>query len=74
MLKAIIDRIELLPRSDGKGVDAMLLGDLAEILSPCEEALRKRKLPEAEGSGSLLKLVAGARTRRCQREFFQAAP
>jgi hypothetical protein len=37
--------------------------DLAEILSLCEEAPRKRKLPEAKGSGSQLSLVAGARNR-----------
>jgi hypothetical protein len=63
VLRGLIDRIELRPRSDAKGVDAVLHGDLAEILSLCEEAPRKRKLPEAKGSGSQLSLVAGARNR-----------
>ena len=64
MLRGLIDRIELRPRSDAKGVDAVLHGDLAEILSLCEEAPRIRKLPAAKGSGSQLSLVAGACNQR----------
>jgi len=59
VLRGLIDRIELRPRSDGKGVDAILHGDLAEILLLCEKAPRKSKLPGAGGSGSLLSVVAG---------------
>jgi site-specific DNA recombinase len=65
VLRGLIDRIELRPRSDAKGVDAVLHGDLAEILSLCEETPRKRKLPGAKGSGSQLSVVAGARNQRC---------
>ena len=32
ILRGLITRIELQPRSSGKGLDAMLFGDLAEIL------------------------------------------
>lgn len=60
VLRGLIDRIELRPRSEGKGVDAILHGNLAEILLLCEEAPRKSKLPGAGGSGSLLSVVAGA--------------
>ena len=63
VLRGLIDRIELRPRSDSKGLDALLHGDLAEILSLCDGDPRKRKLPGAGGSGSLLSVVAGARNR-----------
>jgi hypothetical protein len=38
VLRVLIDRIELLPRGDIKGVDAVLHGDLAEILAFCGES------------------------------------
>ena len=64
VLRGLIDRIELHPRSDSKGLDALLHGDLAEILSFCDGDPRKNKIPGAEGSGSLLSVVAGARNQR----------
>ena len=60
VLRGLIDRIELRPRRDSKGLDALLHGDLAEILSLCEGDPPKRRPPGAGGSGSLLSVVAGA--------------
>jgi site-specific DNA recombinase len=61
VLRSLVDRIELHPRSEGKGVDASLHGDLAQILVFCDEAHRAGKLPKAWASGSQLSVVAGAR-------------
>jgi site-specific DNA recombinase len=60
VLRSLIDRIELRPGRGGRGVEAMLHGDLAQILTLCEGADRSRKLPEAGTSGSQLSVVAGA--------------
>ena len=65
VLRSLVDRIELHPRRDGKGVDASLHGDLAQILVFCDEAHRTGKLPKAGASGSQLSVVAGARNQRC---------
>ena len=54
VLRSLIDRIELQSGSDGKSVDAMLHGDLAEILTICGEFDRRQKLPETRTSGSQL--------------------
>jgi hypothetical protein len=61
VLRSLIDRIELHPRPDGKGVDARLYGDLAEILAFCDESNRKEKLPKTRASRSQLSVVAGRR-------------
>ena len=58
-LRALIDRIELYPGGDGPGIDAVLHGDLAQILALCQSVESKRKLPRAVGSGSQLSVVAG---------------
>ena len=42
-LRSLIDCIELHPRSEGKSVDAVLDGDLAEILGPLRSHGRQRK-------------------------------
>jgi site-specific DNA recombinase len=61
----------LMPRAAGKGVDAVLYGDLARILQLCEAAeeksgTRKRKLPGQGGPGSQLSVVAGAGYHLCR--------
>ncbi len=61
IMRGLIDRIELRPREDGPGLQACLHGDLAQILTFCDGAKGKRKLPDPGGSGSQLSVVAGAR-------------
>jgi hypothetical protein len=56
----------LVPRASGKGLDAVLHGDLAHVLQLCAAAdekrgTRKRKLPGQDGPGSQSSVVAGAR-------------
>ena len=63
VLRSLIDRIELRPRGDGKGVDAELHGDLAEILAFCDGS--DGKSPKTAVSGSQLSVVAGTRNQRC---------
>ncbi|MGF1611087.1 MAG: hypothetical protein ACFCUQ_16905 [Kiloniellales bacterium] len=61
VLRALIDRIELLPRADGAGLNARLYGELAAILAFCAEDADKAKLPGAVGRpGSQVSVVAGA--------------
>jgi hypothetical protein len=65
VLRELIEKVVLLPRADGKGLDAVLHGDLARILQLCEAAdeksgSRKRKLPGQGGPGSQVSVVAGA--------------
>jgi DNA invertase Pin-like site-specific DNA recombinase len=62
ILRGLIDRIEIAPRKDGQGVDALLHGDLAQILAFCEGPDGK-KLPGTNAPGSQLSVVAGARNR-----------
>jgi site-specific DNA recombinase len=60
LIRSMIDRVDITPRADGGGVDAVLHGDLAAILAACGEAGDKRKLPGAvERPGSQLSVVAG---------------
>ena len=63
VLRSLIDRIELHPRDEGRGIAATLFGDLARILALCADPGRKKKLPKAAASGSQLSVVAGARNR-----------
>jgi site-specific DNA recombinase len=58
VLRSLIDRVELRPRDAGQGLDALLYGDLVEILGFCGKD-DKRKLPEGGPSGSQLSVVAG---------------
>ena len=59
VLRSLINRIELHPRSEGTGVDAVLYGELAKILAFCGSAERKGKLPRTPVLGSKLSVVAG---------------
>jgi site-specific DNA recombinase len=59
LMRSLIDRIELHPRDCGEGVDALLHGALAQILTLCVDVDGKRKLPKP---GSQLSVVAGARS------------
>ena len=45
MFRSLIDRVELRPRDKGQGLEALLYGDLVEILGFCDKD-EKRKLPE----------------------------
>ena len=63
ILRALIDRIELRPRKDDRGLDALLYGDLATILSFCEGGSDNDELPGGGSPGSQLSVVAGARNR-----------
>ena len=60
ILRALIDRIELRPRKDDRGLDALLYGDLATILSFCEGGSDNDELPGGGSPGSQLSVVAGA--------------
>jgi site-specific DNA recombinase len=62
VLRSLIDRVELRPRGTGQGLDALLYGDLVEILGFCGN--EKRQVPERSSSGSQLSVVAGARSQR----------
>ena len=60
LIRSMIDRVDLLPRSGGSGVDAVLHGDLAAILAACSGAQSTSKRPAAgERSGRQLSVVAG---------------
>jgi hypothetical protein len=54
VLRNVIDRVELLPRADGKRLDAYLYGELAAILALCEGGKHKQKLPRKAVPGSQL--------------------
>jgi hypothetical protein len=65
LIRSMIERVELVPAAESKGLDARLYGDLAAILAACEGA-QTRKLPGSVGSpGSQLSVVAGTRNQRC---------
>lgn len=63
VLRSLIDRIEMHPGSEGKSVDAVLYGDMAEIFALCAE--HKGKLTRTAVPGSQLSVVAGTRNQRC---------
>jgi site-specific DNA recombinase len=58
IIRSMIERVDLRPRPVGKGLDAVLHGDLAAILATCSEA-QKRQRP-GEGPERQLSVVAGA--------------
>jgi hypothetical protein len=60
LLRSLIDRVELRPRGSGQGLDALLFGDLAEILGFCGKD-ENRQVPKGSSSGSQLSVVAGTR-------------
>ena len=51
VFRSLVDRVELRPRHKGQGLEALLYGDLVEILGFCDKD-EKRKLPERMPSGS----------------------
>src|SRR5262245_13791121 len=57
VLRSLIDRVELRPRGTGLGLDALLYGDLVEILGFCGKD-KKKQLPEGKSSVSQLSVVA----------------
>jgi hypothetical protein len=62
VLRELIEKVVLLPRAGDKGLDAVLHGDLAQILQLCAAADqknggRKRKLPGQGRTGE--SVVAG---------------
>jgi hypothetical protein len=59
ILRGLIDRIELRPRTADKGLDALLYGDLAAILSLCEDGGTKKR-PGTNVPERQLSVVAGA--------------
>jgi site-specific DNA recombinase len=58
VLRALVERVELTPKADGSGVDAILYGDLARIFAVCGEAGTKKR-PAAGAEGRQLSVVAG---------------
>lgn len=51
LLRGLVERVELTPKPDGVGVDAILYGDLARIFAICAEADTK-KTPRGFGRGA----------------------
>ncbi|MCI4680511.1 recombinase family protein [Rhodoblastus acidophilus] len=60
LIRSMIDRIELCPRAEANGLDAILHGDLAAILAACAGAAQKENAPDLAISGRRLSVVAGA--------------
>ena len=69
VFRSFVDRVELRPRHQGQGLEALLYGDLVEILGFCDKD-EKRKLPEQTPSGSQLSVVAGTRNHLYRTKFF----
>jgi site-specific DNA recombinase len=59
VLRSMISRIELTPREDEPGLDALIHGDLAEILAICETEGLKQEHPALLEAGRQLSVVAG---------------
>lgn len=65
LIRSMIDRVVLAPNSSDKGLDAVLYGDLAEILNACAAA-KGTIAPKNNSLGkSQFSVVAGARNRHC---------
>ena len=60
LLRSMIEHVELLPRKEGKGLNAVLHGELAAILQVCTEAAGKGKRPASQEAGRQPSVVAGA--------------
>ena len=58
LIRSMIERVVLHPRNEGKGLNAELYGDLANILSACAGAQNKNALEQGL-TGRQLSLVAG---------------
>jgi hypothetical protein len=64
-LRRLIDKVVITPRA-GRGIEAVLHGDLAQLLAVCEAARADSKRPSGRfGAEGLLSVVAGARNRVC---------
>ena len=59
LIRSMIERVELRPRVEAKGLDAILHGDLAAILAACAAA-QKENAPDRVIAGRRLSVVAGA--------------
>ncbi|WP_247881348.1 recombinase family protein [Skermanella sp. TT6] len=59
-IAALIRRVVLTPRANALGLDAVLLGDLAEILALCADAGPNERRPAVGTAGRQVSVVAGA--------------
>jgi len=59
ILRSMIDRIELHPRSNAPGLDALIYGDLAQILGICDDEGQIQEHPAVVAAGCQLSVVAG---------------
>jgi site-specific DNA recombinase len=59
-IAALIRRVVLTPRADAPGLDAVLHGDLAEILALCDGAGPNDRRPAVGTAGRQVSVVAGA--------------
>ena len=60
LVRSMIERVDLVPRECGNGLDAVLHGELAAILKICAEATGKVKRPASKEAGRIPSVVAGA--------------
>ncbi|WPZ34048.1 recombinase family protein [Thalassobaculum sp. OXR-137] len=60
VLRSLIDRIVLMPRADGPGLDVKLHGNLAQILALSDACAQIHEHPAAVAVGCQLSVVAGA--------------
>ena len=58
VIRSMIERVDLHPRAGGKGLDAALYGDLANILAACAGA-KTAEAPAISRAGLQLSVVAG---------------
>ena len=61
LLRSLIERVDLFPRESGKGLDAVLHGELAAHFGAMHRGSRKsEKRPVSQETGRLPSMVAGA--------------
>ena len=60
ILRQMIDRIDLHPRTDALGLDVFIYGYLAEVLTICEVVPHNEEHPAAIAAECQLSVVAGA--------------
>lgn len=65
LLRAMIDKVVLMPRPAAGRLNAQLYGELAGILAACDEASSKRQQPASGEAGCQVSVVAGARNSLC---------
>jgi site-specific DNA recombinase len=59
LIRAMIEKVELHPRAEGRGLDAVLFGDLAAILAACSWVQTARRPGPFLDPGRQLSVVAG---------------